>query len=386
MDMSDSVISSAYRPRSISPAATYVVRPDGTGDLPTIQQAVDAAGPGDTVELTSGTFTGTGNRGIAIQQHDLLIRSQDGDPASCTIDCQGADRGFTVAPHATGTRLEGITIAHGNTTFAGDGVSAGGGVYDRTGDGNAVTGCVFYQNFSAGAGGGIAAEGSPVLTRCRFVENSASYGGGFAGLNAATTSPVIDHCEFFGNTALDGAGGAIGLESIGVSRQATIHGCTFARNIAGNGAAISIMAESSLIDQCTFAENSATDFNGAFYGAIVDLMGSSPVMTNCVVALSLQGCAVSCAGSPTLTCCDVFGNADGDWVGCIAGQLGQRGNVAGDPLFCQSSADDFELQEASPCVPESNPSCGLIGALGQGCSGPTPTETTSWGRIKSRYR
>jgi hypothetical protein len=364
---------------SISPAATHVVRPDGTGDFPTIQQAVDAAGVGDIVELTPGTFTSLGNRGIAIQQHDLLIRSQDGDPAGCTIDCQSADRGFYVTPTATGTRLEGITIAHGSM------FPAGGGVYDGTWVGIAVTNCVLYQN-SSGSGGGIAAEASPVLTHCRFVENSASFGGGFAGAHGATTSPVIDHCEFFGNTALGGAGGAIGIEAIQAGRQATVQHCTFARNTAERGGAITIMSPSSLIDQCTFAENSATGFTGAIYGAIVDLMGSSPVMTNCVIAFSPAGCAVSCSGSPTLACCDIFGNADGDWAECIAGQLGQNGNFAGDPLFCQPSADDFELQAASPCAPENNPSCGLIGALGQGCNGPTPTERTSWGRIKSRYR
>ena len=39
-------------------AETYVVTPDGTGDFPTIQTAIDAAGDGDIIELTDGTFTG----------------------------------------------------------------------------------------------------------------------------------------------------------------------------------------------------------------------------------------------------------------------------------------------------------------------------------------
>src|SRR5512140_630920 len=38
-------------------ARTIVVRPDGSGDYPTIQAAVDAAAPsGDVIQLASGTF------------------------------------------------------------------------------------------------------------------------------------------------------------------------------------------------------------------------------------------------------------------------------------------------------------------------------------------
>jgi len=37
-------------------AATYVVTPDGTGDFPTIQAAIDAAVTGDVIQLTDGVF------------------------------------------------------------------------------------------------------------------------------------------------------------------------------------------------------------------------------------------------------------------------------------------------------------------------------------------
>jgi pectin methylesterase-like acyl-CoA thioesterase len=47
---------------SPSGASVYVVRPDGSGDFPTIQAAIDAAIDGDTVELADGTFRGDGNR------------------------------------------------------------------------------------------------------------------------------------------------------------------------------------------------------------------------------------------------------------------------------------------------------------------------------------
>ena len=44
--------------------AVYVVSPDGTGDFPTIQAAINGAADGDIVELTDGTFIGAGNRDI----------------------------------------------------------------------------------------------------------------------------------------------------------------------------------------------------------------------------------------------------------------------------------------------------------------------------------
>jgi hypothetical protein len=37
-------------------ATTYLVTPDGTGDYPTIQLAVDAVVDGDIIELTPRTF------------------------------------------------------------------------------------------------------------------------------------------------------------------------------------------------------------------------------------------------------------------------------------------------------------------------------------------
>ena len=43
-------------------------------------------------------------------------------------------------------------------------------------------------------------------------------------------------------------------------------------------------------------------------------------------------------------------------------------NINVDPLFCDSSAVNFRLQEASPCSPDSNLACGLVGALPVGCS------------------
>lgn len=72
-----------------APAATLTVQPDGGGAYPTIQAAVQAAQPGDTIELADGIFAGDGNRDVDLLGKAITIRSQSGDAASCVIDAEG---------------------------------------------------------------------------------------------------------------------------------------------------------------------------------------------------------------------------------------------------------------------------------------------------------
>jgi len=103
-----------------------------------------------------------------------------------------------------------------------------------------------------------------------------------------------------------------------------------------------------------------------------------------------QGEAVYCydaSSTPVLTCCDVYGNAAGDWVGCIADQHSLDGNLSEDPLFCDMYIDDLTLCANSPCLPDSNDCHVLIGAHDEGCGDcENPVEMTSWGSIKAMYR
>lgn len=78
-------------PLSNAEAEVWVVNPDGTGDAPTIQAAIDSlAWSGDIIELTDGVYTGVGNRDLYTSGRSLLIRSQSGNPANCVIDLQGS--------------------------------------------------------------------------------------------------------------------------------------------------------------------------------------------------------------------------------------------------------------------------------------------------------
>jgi hypothetical protein len=88
--------------------------------------------------------------------------------------------------------------------------------------------------------------------------------------------------------------------------------------------------------------------------------------------------------SPTLICCDLYGNEGGNWIGCIADQYGVNGNMSEDPLFCDPDNEDFTLREDSPCAPANSGGCGLIGAVPVGC-GATALEPTTWGAIKASF-
>lgn len=90
-------------------------------------------------------------------------------------------------------------------------------------------------------------------------------------------------------------------------------------------------------------------------------------MENTIVAFSQGGAAIDCLETPALLCCDLYGNAGGDWVGNITGQYGINGNISEDPLFCARDSEDYILRSDSPCAPGVNPECGLIGAWPVGC-------------------
>jgi hypothetical protein len=78
-----------------SRAASWSVLPDGSGDVATIQAAIDAAQAGDVVELGDGTFTGDGNRDLDFGGTGLVLRSARGVAEACVIECGGS----TSDPH-----------------------------------------------------------------------------------------------------------------------------------------------------------------------------------------------------------------------------------------------------------------------------------------------
>ncbi|MBD3237533.1 MAG: hypothetical protein GF330_12575 [Candidatus Eisenbacteria bacterium] len=103
---------------SAATAAHHLVRPDGSGDFPTIQEAILCSAEGDTILLADGVFRGTGNCRIDLLGYALTVRSQTGDASACIIDIEGTPEdqrfGFQfIRGEGADTRIESLTLRNG---------------------------------------------------------------------------------------------------------------------------------------------------------------------------------------------------------------------------------------------------------------------------------
>ena len=399
---------------AVSGAATHVVHPDGSGDFATIQAAVDGASSGDVIQLGDGIFTGLGNRDVEIVGMELTVESQGGNPAGCTIDCQGSQseqhRAFAVigGEGCGDVTIRCVRVINGQSFGGGgavichdatmsledcefDGCDANtGGVVCVEYSSATIQGCRFTasNDFGAGTGGGLKVDRSTVqVIDCDFVGNQAAYGGG-AYLYHSEGSVV--RCRFSSNTVPTTSGtyhfggGALYCHSSSPS----IRDCTFSHNdSAGKGGALfCFLGSSPVVSGCTFVSNTAGYWGSAVYCS----HSSSPDFAKCIFAYNEIAEAVYCYdvdSAPGLSCSDVFGNEAGDWTGCIAEQAGMDDNFSSDPCFCGEAYPEnpFALHGYSPCAPWSSPCGELVGAHGVSCS-VHPVEALSWGRLKSVYR
>ena len=179
------------------------------------------------------------------------------------------------------------------------------------------------KNGSNNAGGAIEVFGcSPVVEQCLLLDNTAHYGGavylnGNEAVVKTDPAPVFRNCTFAGNHAMY-RGGALYAQYHNL--DVTFQNCLF----VGNG-------------------NPGSD---------------------AVVLIE--------AGALAFSCCDMFGNVPGDWIGEIASQADINGNYSLDPLLCDTTTGDYAITSASPCAAENNSCSALIGAVDVGCAPPQP--------------
>ena len=323
-------------------AWTWHIKPDGTGDAPTITAGADSAASGDTLLLANGVFTGAGNKNVSIFGMTLHIISESGDPALCVIDCGGSGTCITYSgwpEYGTGSgTVKGIKITRAGTAIRTE-YAAGASVVNCILTGN--TGLVVTT-----AGAPSVAYSSVGLTDCVVSSNPSVV------LTAEYKCTVgASHCVFTGNGPV--------LRVSPWRADGGLYSCT----VVGN-----------------------YDDGGGVIGFQTGAMGGAITVHNSIVASNI-GQAIACGfGSVSLECTDIWDNSGGDYVGCIAEKNGVDGNFSGDPLFCGPESGDFTIQLDSPCAPGNHPdgaACGTIGALPAACG--TPTEPTTWGAIKSMY-
>jgi len=377
-------------PAADARAVTWVV----PSQCPTIQAGIDSASAGDTVLVACGTY----------YEHDILLksgvvlRSETGNADCVTVDAQQRGEILRCEDCAALVRIEGLTVTRGYSSWQGGGVFCenssvafsgcrvsgnyssylGGGVYaescslvfnncimSQNSSGSSgggvycwdcaleMTDCTFSGNSGGHSGGGLCAQRGQ-LTRCTFSGNSARLAdlSGGTGGGAWCGSALVTDCTFRDNSAC-ALGGALGCYTAVVANSIFFH------NSAGAGAGVYCADSAATLTSCTLSGNSAPGASGIL------AENSSVTMEKSIVAFGTGGEAVWCEGtaSAQLSCCVLFGNGGGNWVGCISDLYPGAGNLASDPLFCDQDGGDLRPCASSPCLPENN-TCGvLLGVL-----------------------
>jgi parallel beta-helix repeat protein len=420
---------------AVASANTWTVDLDGTGDFTSVQAAIVAAAESDEIVVHDGTYF----ENIDFLGKNIFLHSDHG-PAVTILDGstgqpgQGSCVTFASGEAAT-ARLEAFTITGGTgTTYRGTlenrlpSPLVGGGIYC----GNAsptIRDCQVRQNSAEYAAGLFLDHASPLVTDCTFSWNTAlRYGSAIAG---PYSSPVISSCVIEYNTIVTEGGGTVhllapavieycifrgntapraaGVNADGPDASVHVSHCIFLDNTAHwlEGGAIRVHeAGQTVIEYCLAAGNTAQSEGGGlviiessnvtvshctFYGNGAPTGGNGCVeqsnghISNCIFSESTQGGGLVANGaSLVLECNDVWGNSGGNYIG-LSDPTGTDGNISENPVFCDPVGGDFALGSDSPCAPDVNPACGLIGVSAVGC-GPTPTSTISWGGMKALFR
>jgi hypothetical protein len=369
---------------SSASARTWYVAVNGSGDVPTIQAAIDTAAVGDTVLVGPGHYTwtnqGTGDhRGFIRflrENNGFVFRSEAGADAT-VLDAQYQCRTLYLQG-MNGLTIEGFTVTHGDAPDFGD--RFGGGLFTHISN-DVVRDCIFTGNRAeVGAGLNCAGGGSSMLVEdCIFTGNfSSSIGGGVGFTGTFTLSSTLSGCTITSNEAANEGGGVIVYGNI-----ITIEDCIIAGNhagVAGGGIGGVNVVMPSVIERCTIAENIAPT------GAGVNFRSSSALhLDNCIIAYNNGRGLDSDSGNTIYAGCnDIFGNTGGN--GLALGVVNKGGNIFIDAQFCGAKGSgNYYLQSDSPCLAENHPQpqyqCGRIGALSAGC-GSIGTRELSWGGIK----
>jgi hypothetical protein len=216
-----------------------------------IQDAVDAADPGDEVLVTNGVYAtggravvGTMTNRVAVTK-PLTLRSINGPELTVIEGYQvpgvtNGDGAIRCVYLTNGTVLSGFTLTKGATVNAGnyDAQEAGGGVWCESTDAW-ITNCTLMGN-SAPAFGGGAYQGT--LINCALTGNAGAWIGG--GVDRGT----LTDCTLRGNSADNGGGAS----------ESTLINCLLTGNLAGLGGG----AWECTLSNCILAANRAEESGG----------------------------------------------------------------------------------------------------------------------------
>lgn len=232
------ISSSLLAAASPSLAKTWRVTSTGSGDAPTIQAGIDSSVAGDTVLVTTGTFTGPGNVDVNFLGKAIVVTSESG-ASQTIIDCQNAARGFLfVSGEGSGSVLSGLTIANGFTADSGGGIycdnsspeirsnviancnatTHGGGVHLKKSDAtivnNTIEGCGAGQR-----GGGVAVQSQSSPTIHANILCFSTSGAGVDCIGGGTSGALLSCNDLYLNAGGDAVCGTDGGNNFSLEPQ-----------------------------------------------------------------------------------------------------------------------------------------------------------------------
>ncbi|MBN1844451.1 MAG: right-handed parallel beta-helix repeat-containing protein [Sedimentisphaerales bacterium] len=362
-------------------------------DYDTIQEAIDAAGPGQIIEVGPAIYRGDGNRDLDFGGKSITVRSLMG-PEDTIIDCQeesfaepARHRGFYFHNgEGRDSVLRGFTIRNGfipgselppldeQKFWPSDpDLPVGGGIYCHDA-GPTIENCLIEKCHTE-LGGGIGCVGGGALIRhCRILDcraggvgpcESGGLGGGI-GLVHTAGLEIHDSAICRNNGYYNSHGGGIYVKrspDVTITRS-TIAGNSADGNITGGGLYCGPGCDVRL-QQCLIHDNTAQSGAGIFTENGPDITLTTTVVANCTLADNhlddvlppLPGAAIHSAGSdiqirnsiiwhndhpqmvlidPPLESPVVYSNVQSGWLGA--------GNLDVNPLFADRAEADYHLQ------------------------------------------
>jgi len=301
---------------SAAPASPYSSWATATRS---IQNAVDAAAPGDTILVTNGVYqtggrviSGTLSNRVAVTKA-VTIQSVNG-PAVTSIrgyQLPGATNGdgaIRCIYLTNGAVLIGFTLTNGATRTSGDYYteSSGGGAYCES-ENVVVSNCFFTANGAFRIGGGVLGG---TVNNSAFTGNSAGHGGGAA-------NSFLNHCIFTNNVATypnNGFGGA--------AYDSFLKNCLVRSNIAEYGGG---GINGGWAVNCTIVQNSARFGGGA----------SNCALTNTILYYNSALDRPNYYNQTLSRCCT---------------EPPSGNSFSNAPLFVNAVGGNFQLTDLSLCV------------------------------------
>ncbi len=206
---------------ALPPPPPFAVGP--TRYYKTIQSAVNAAPPGETISVDGGTYVET----VVITKSLTIQRTTVADVP--IIDGNKVGSVFFIKSFDARVTLDGLTIRNGTGSYLTGGEHSGGGIFSW--GALTVTNCNIIGNTTlyGGEGGGIYSYGELTVRNSTFSGNIGTSGGGIAMRRQGS----VRHSTFSGNIATRAGGGLYSTSER--PESITIQDSIFSGNQAGAG-------------------------------------------------------------------------------------------------------------------------------------------------------